>query len=119
VPSTELGGIARRTGRTRFHIMDGKSTAQFLWCRPTATVERQLAHDESHLPMSLRVSEVTMLTTAQARATTVVSNCADLELGAHVVPMRTLASPTRGTCGGRAAIPPSTQRRFAKALEFV
>jgi len=69
-------------------------------------VERHVTLDGIHTSMSLCVSEVTVLATPDTTAAVATRTCADLELGAHVAQMRTLASPMHAT-GGRQPGPPS------------
>ena len=68
--------------------MDRELTAQLLWRRRTATVERHVTTSEGHLSLSLRVDEVTVSAVAGAPAAMATESCPELELGAHVAGMR-------------------------------
>jgi hypothetical protein len=82
--------------------MDEEPTGQILRRSRAAMVERHVALDGSASSMSLWVNEVTVLAMTPPDATAAVAacTCADLELGAHVAQMRTLAPPIPAT-GGR------------------
>jgi hypothetical protein len=77
-------------------------------------LQRHVTAGGSHTSLAQCVSEVTVLASSDATAATAVQTCADLDLGAHVAQMRTLAPPVG--CGES----PVTWPRpgwFAEALE--
>jgi hypothetical protein len=68
--------------------MEREPTAQLLWRRRTTTVERQVTTSEDRLSLSLCVDEVTVSAVADPTPAITMESCAELELGAHVVGMR-------------------------------
>ncbi|HVA07092.1 MAG TPA: hypothetical protein VNG12_10165 [Acidimicrobiales bacterium] len=71
--------------------MKNDPTTQLLWRIKEETVERHVTLDTSGFSLSQRTQEVTMLA-ADTSPKPLANICPDLELGAHVVQMRTLAT---------------------------
>jgi hypothetical protein len=90
--------------------VDKEPAAGILWRSRTTTVERHVTLAERHMSISLCVSEVATVASAETTGTT-ASTGADLELGAHVARMRTLAPLLGPPRGGRSPISPSTSSR--------
>jgi hypothetical protein len=85
-----FGRIEIKTGLTRsLMIMTNTPTTQLLWRMKEEKVERHVTFDRTGFALSQRKHEVTML--AADASSRPVDLCSDLELGAHVARMRSIA----------------------------
>lgn len=71
--------------------MTNDPTTQTLWRIKEETVDRHVTLDPSGFSLSQRMHEVTIVA-AETAPKPLANICTDLELGAHVVLMRTLAA---------------------------
>jgi hypothetical protein len=97
--------------------MDQRPTAQVLWQIKTATVERHVTVGDDGLSMSLRTHEVTMSAESEAPSANAAVDCTDLELGAYVAQLRTVAWASPASSQDRSFVPASLPRRIPEALE--
>jgi hypothetical protein len=94
-PYGKWSGLVRIESEMSFDrsttIMKNDPTTQLLWSTKEETVERHMTLDASGFSLSQRLREVTMLA-ADASPKPGANICTELELGAHVVQMRTFAT---------------------------
>ena len=94
--------------------MNTHTTTQLVWSIGEETVERHVTVEPSGYSSSQRNQEFTM---ADAWARPAANVHTDLEVGAHVVPMRTLATVPDTPPGVRSWVPLSTPRALPVAWE--